>query len=340
MLKDVCIFAHYDQHDMVDDYVVWYLRALAEAGFSIVMVSTSNLRPDAIAKVRTLCIDVIVRENIGHDFGSWSVGLARYLNMFSGDLLLANDSVYGPVGHLGSALNRLRSSHADFCGMVESREHVPHIQSWFMLFRPIVWRHPSFASVFCRTPEALLKQKIIEQGELFATEHLRSAGFQWTCLHTALNRRIATNPTHFLWRELIEKDGIPFVKVELLKRNPANVYNVEAWRDVVGQRCEGLVPLIENHLGRVLERRKAPKHAVFVGRIFGWFARNDDGWARSGRPFLSELNVRTLCFVVRLYGLARMTPRRKYVLFMLLARRVMRSSPFLEMKNRVRRQGL
>ena len=56
---------------------------------------------------------MILRENIGYDFGSWSVGFAHYRDTFYGDLLLANDGVCGPIGSLNAVLAKVTSQAAD-----------------------------------------------------------------------------------------------------------------------------------------------------------------------------------------------------------------------------------
>ncbi len=100
MFDNLCLFAHFDQDDVLADYVLHYLQAIQAAGFDIVVISTSNLSDADVARLRTVAQDVILRENRGHDFASWGLGIERYADLFSGRLLLTNDSVYGPIGDL------------------------------------------------------------------------------------------------------------------------------------------------------------------------------------------------------------------------------------------------
>src|SRR5579872_6628074 len=117
-MQDVCLFAHFDKDDRLDDYVLRYLAKLKELNFAIVLISTSRLAAAEIARAQVLCDDVILRGNDGGlDFASWSVGFAKHGDAIQGRLLLANDSVYGPVGNLGNALDRLTRVAADFYGM-------------------------------------------------------------------------------------------------------------------------------------------------------------------------------------------------------------------------------
>jgi len=314
MLENLCIFAHYDPDDIVDDHVLRYMRCIGESGFSVVIVSTAKLSRKWTELLNRHCVEVILRDNVGYDFGSWSTGITRYMTHFCGNLLLANDSVYGPIGSLNTAFATLTSRSADFYGMVESREHLSHLQSWFLLFRPHVWKHETFLSLFCQPPIQCSKQEIIQKFELAATQRLRQSGFRASSLYSAESCKIAANPTHFLWREMIEKHGIPFIKVELLTLNPARVSNVDAWRMVVAQHSPELIPVIENHVARIVQL--TPKELnvrtatpTLANRMFTQFVRNDEFFSHRGAPMFSELNLR-LFNLVRLASAMRGPLRR------------------------------
>jgi lipopolysaccharide biosynthesis protein len=296
MLDNLCIFAHYDPDDIVDDYVLRYIRCIGECGFSVVVVSTAKLSQKWIDLLRLYCVEVIVRDNIGYDFGSWSTGLARYDNHFCGNLLLANDSVYGPIGSLNTTLATLTSRTADFYGMVESREHLSHLQSWFLLFRPHVWKHEAFKSLFVQPPNLLSKQEVILEYELAATQRLRQAGFRAGSLYSSEFRKIVANPTHFIWRQLIEKHGIPFIKVELLALNPMRISNVHEWRMVVAKRSPELIPIIDNHLARIgrLTRRSVnvgTATLTLVDKVNTRFVHNDEFLGSCGLPMIAKANL-------------------------------------------------
>jgi rhamnosyltransferase len=106
-MQDICIFAHYDRDGIVDQHVLHYLKALKDCGFATVFVTASPIDEASRTEVGRHCIDCIERENVGHDFGSWPAGLARWRDRVSGRLLLANDSVYGPLLPLKPQLDRM-----------------------------------------------------------------------------------------------------------------------------------------------------------------------------------------------------------------------------------------
>jgi lipopolysaccharide biosynthesis protein len=171
-MQDICFFAHFDQSDKVDEYVFRYLQKIKDLNFTIVFVSAASLGQPDIDRLRAYCFDVILRENAGLDFGSWSEGIAKHRDAITGRLLLANDSVYGPVGSLSSAVERLTARPADFYGMVESIEIAPHLQSWFLLFEPWVARHPVLQGIMAQPFASMTKAQIIMNGEVAISRRL------------------------------------------------------------------------------------------------------------------------------------------------------------------------
>lgn len=254
-MNHACFFAHYDSHDVVDATVLRQLKAIGEAGFEIVFVSTSALGEAERAKLAPLCREVVLRENRGLDFGSWALAFARYGASVGGELLLANNSVYGPFGDLGRLVERLRALPSPIRGLVESRQIAPHLQSWFVLFSPAAHRSAAFAALFGQDFAEMTKQEIIERGEIALSRRMAEAGFATSALfsdsHPGIGKGfLSYNPTHQGWRSLIEIWDIPFIKVELLRDNPVSVADLGAWRQVVGSRGADWPGLIEAHLRR------------------------------------------------------------------------------------------
>ncbi len=268
-MQDVCLFAHFDKDDRLDDYVLRYLAKLKELNFAIVLISASRLTAAEIARARGLCDDIILRGNAGGlDFASWSAGFVKHGDAISGRLLLANDSVYGPVGNLGNALDRLTRVAADFYGMVESVEIAPHLQSWFVLFEPQVVRSAAFRSIMAQPFTTMTRPGIIKSGEVGLSRQLTAAGFRYEALYrsggtAALPPRHDANPMLLYWREVLFDAGVPFLKITLLRDNPIGVEDAPAILHQVEQIDPEICSLIRAHLARTaaggpLRPKRAP----------------------------------------------------------------------------------
>lgn len=303
-MRDVCIFAHFDGDDLVDPHVLHYLGQLKACGFAIVFVTASAIDGNEQARVMAHCVDCIVRENVGHDFGSWSAGLARWRDRIEGRLLLANDSVYGPLLPLGPQLDRLTSVKADFYGMVLNREVRPHLQSWFLLFEPQVVASAAFGELFCQPVKPRSRTSVIEELELTATARLAEAGFTYHALHMPGERALIGNPTVYLWRELIERDAVPFLKVGVLQLDPIGLFADGRWRDVIGGLDAASLARIDAHRARLAGDKPPPPPLLARLRRRGYrrLVQIDDAIARSGSAPLIGMNRLALRALLPLIG--------------------------------------
>jgi lipopolysaccharide biosynthesis protein len=298
MKQNLCVFAHYDRENRVDAYVLTYLQALRRVGYDIVFASASPLPRAELSKLSGIVFDAIVRENAGHDFGSWQQAMARHQPTPDGNLLMTNDSVYGPIGDLGDAIGRLTSQAADAYGMVENAGIARHLQSWFILLRPRAHAHPAFRRVFAQDFSKLAKPQIIRRGEVALSQGLIAAGLRLHALYTPTEPRgllppVIVNPTHAHWRRLVEAHGVPFLKVSLLRRNPGRISGLCEWRAIVEAHAPELVPIIAAHLARKPpgDDTRGGLHACRL-RPFGpeGFACREERFASAPRKLMLEGN--------------------------------------------------
>lgn len=257
-----CLFAHFDKDNKVADYVLHYLGEIKRLGFFVVFISTARIGEPELERVRGCCDDIILRDNAGLDFGSWSEGFAKHRHAIGGRLLLANDSVYGPIGSLGAALDRVAATPADFYGMVESLEPSPHLQSWFLLFEPWVVTSDEFASLLSQPFSSMSKRQIIRNGEIALSRRLLAAGFRYEALFrnersALMNPRYTANPMLLFWRELLVADRVPFLKIELLRDNPIRVENATTVLRVADSIDPSFSSLISSHLARTARPQTA-----------------------------------------------------------------------------------
>lgn len=271
----VCVFVHWDGGGEVREHVRHHVGAFVSAGVSVVFVTNSGfLRPESLAWLQTLCAGVIVRANVGYDFGAWREGFEA-LGLPRADtsmVIMANDSVYGPLVPLDSVLDRVDFTQADVWGCTESWQSRYHLQSYFMAFSPAVVASPAWQAFWASVTPTWSKNWLIRLYELGLTQTLLKAGFQCRALwpYEALARdvdpdlltdkdnsphntndpvvqvrrdhahrvrgavvhRMPLNPTSDLWRQLLTA-RYPYIKRELLRLNPTFVPDVADWRGVV-----------------------------------------------------------------------------------------------------------
>ena len=175
-----CVFVHWDGAGEVRPHVLDYVRALAQAGLSVLFVSNAGfLRPEALAAVQAVCAGVLIRRNVGYDFGAWregfeQLGLPRADTEFA---VMANDSVYGPLRPVSEMLQRLDFVQADAWGCTETWQSRYHLQSYFLAFAPGVLASPAWRRFWSEVRPTPSKHWVIQRYEIGLSQVLIRAGF-------------------------------------------------------------------------------------------------------------------------------------------------------------------
>ena len=178
----VCIFVHWDGGGDVREHVLHQIRSLAAAGVSVLFVTNAGrLRPAAMEAVKLICAGVIVRRNVGYDFGAWREGIeqAALPRPNTAMVLIGNDSVYGPVRPLHDLLSRMDFGVADVWGCTESWQSRYHLQSYLMAFSPRVVASDTWRGFWAEVRPTWAKVWLVRLYELGLTQQLLRAGF--TC---------------------------------------------------------------------------------------------------------------------------------------------------------------
>ena len=269
----LCIFAHYDRDGIIDDYVIHYLEALAKLGCETVFVSTApGLDADRIQRIRPLTSRIILRQNRGYDFGSWRDGLATCGDLTRYDrLVIANDSVYGPIRDLGEVLQTMRERGALAWGITDSWRYVRHLQSYFLVFERPVLESEAFQGFWRNLPDYRFKHSVIIEGEVGLPKVLVHAGFElaavceyeemakdmFSTVNSGLSINLPKAPlnaTLWNWEVLILDHACPFIKVQLLRDNPKGLGNIGEWQAALESVSDYDASLIRRHLERMTER--------------------------------------------------------------------------------------
>jgi len=174
----LAIFAHFDKSNSIRLYVIYYLEQLKAICDSIIFVSTSVLNEQECAKLVNLCDRIIIRQNVGHDFCSYKVGIDAISNLDNCDeLILCNDSCFGPLFPLKFIYDKLTKQQADFWGMSMNARPQLHIQSYFIGFNKKVIQSQPFQNFWQQLKALDNKDQIVFDYEVGLSQQLIDAGF-------------------------------------------------------------------------------------------------------------------------------------------------------------------
>lgn len=282
------IFVHYDKNHIVDNYIYHYLKELKKNASYLLFVSTSNLVEKDVENLAKYCTNVIVRENIGYDFMSYKVGLESFDYLSYDEVVICNDSVYGPLYSLENVFNKMQNDTCAFWGITDNKDIGYHLQSYFLVFKKSVIQSDAFKSFWDNVEILNDKNEIIKKYEVGLTKHLLQNGYSSAVyssfevtklqqisifikkltLHKIINKLRAiisgqdsvyrigeVNTIHYFWKELLLDSKIPFIKIELLRDNPKEM-DIDDFENVIQYISDYDTSLIKNHLKRMKVNNK------------------------------------------------------------------------------------
>ncbi len=269
----LCIFSHYDADGRVDPHVLHYLGELARVAEVMFVTSCPDLRAEDLSAVGRHCSRAIFRANRGRDFGGYRAGLERAGDLAGrAEILLANDSVYGPLADLASVVSEMEYRDLDLWGITESWEDDYHLQSYFLAARRPFFASAAFRDFWDRYDFPTDRRDVIARGEIGFSQLARRAGFRlgafcdYRQVVDFVNRRwphhphrgtlqtLRVNPMLHAWRVLVGQFRCPFVKIELLRDNLQNIRDVAGWQQFLQERSAYPTRLIQDHLSRQWRR--------------------------------------------------------------------------------------
>lgn len=140
-MNRILIYHHFDPSDIIDDHVIYFLKAFRAEGCDISFGSNSNLSQTEVAKLDELADKVTLRENRGFDFASWRDQLQSHgkegLEAYD-QVIIANSTTYGPLFPLGELFTSLETQSFDFWAptLHTAAYGIPlHVQPYVLIVR-------------------------------------------------------------------------------------------------------------------------------------------------------------------------------------------------------------
>src|SRR5574344_1021724 len=206
----VAIFAHYDKDNIIDDYVIFYLRELKKVCEKIIFVSACDLSLDEKSKISDFTSAIIAQNHNEYDFGSYKRGFVYLKNAFSlsniDELILANDSCFAPLFPLNDIFRSMQNVNCDFWGISENKFDINynqnrHLQSYFLVFKKQIFQSKEFGEFLSSVTAKKFKNDVIQNYEVGLSNMLFDKGFIGkSFLQKYTNEN---NPTIFKWKEIL-----------------------------------------------------------------------------------------------------------------------------------------
>lgn len=207
------LFCHYNKHGLILDQVKELCLFFQLQGIDVIFLTT-KLSDESKHWVEKHLSALIIRRNIGRDFGAWKDGIA-FLNkqsLFSScsQLYLINDSVVLLGDNLKSTNFQsqfIDDTKSDVIGLTESWQIAYHLQSYFLKFNKTVLESKLFLKYWHDYPMINSRLLSIEKGEIGLSQLLLNSGYQLKSLYPIMDLVAKENIESFL--SIISLSGIP-----------------------------------------------------------------------------------------------------------------------------------
>lgn len=260
--KRIAIYSFSDPDGIVDDYVLYQLQELRKHAETILFAAVGDITSqskEAVAKSANhiLQIDKTEAELIPYQKGIEFLGQNTLLQY--DELVLMNDSMYGPVYPLEEAFSWAETSGADFWGMVRHYHYsayipfaatqysnIPeHLCHSFLVIRKRLLQtddHGAFWDLVGKQNDAALRPNLTE---FFEDKGYVSAAY----VDTKYLENICAEPLRYAAAELMQTKRCPFFNRQLLLSSEVSDLTSHSF----GEQTVEVIRIVENQTSYKME---------------------------------------------------------------------------------------
>ncbi|MCM1216987.1 MAG: rhamnan synthesis F family protein [Lachnospiraceae bacterium] len=183
----------YNKDGKIEEYVEYLLKSLKDFLSYLIVVVNGYLRDEELGKLQLSSDEIYIRENVGYDGGAYKEVL---LKLFStggltgfDELVLCNDSFYGPVVPWEFIFDKMEQERVSFWGLskwLEGASCMPgypylpeHVQAYFLVIKSHMFQSQYFIQFWMEMEMPCSYDEAIRNFEIAFTTYFRSCGFQY-----------------------------------------------------------------------------------------------------------------------------------------------------------------
>lgn len=224
------IYTIFDKDGVVDEYILFFLKALSVWTSRLVVVCNGYLTEQGHEQLEALGCEVICRENTGFDAWGVKAGL-EYVGFDKleayDEVVISNNTLFGPVCDMRPMFETMSARKVDFWGIASHEGmkdfdpfncnpygYVPeHIQSYFYAVRRRLLHSKNFRNFWENLPELNHYNAAVGMYETVMTKFFADAGYEWDCyMDRELYYGMTDNPLIAMPTEAIRDWNCPFFK--------------------------------------------------------------------------------------------------------------------------------
>ena len=260
-MKRLAIFAGYDKDNIIDDYVVYYIKELKKIA-DIIYVSDCDILESELTKISEYCIHMINGRHEEYDFGSYKRGYlyAKENNILQNYdyLILCNDSCYGPFFNFQEIVENMENKNTDVWGIfkyLKDNKVDEHLQSYFLLIKQKVFLSDWYNKFILSIKKEENKNDIIKKYEmgmsiLFKNNNCSISSF----LDSSFIENPSNNSIPSVYALEAISYGFPLLKIAIFGEPTFFFFNVEKIQKIFKIIKPYDKNIIINHLNRTMKK--------------------------------------------------------------------------------------
>lgn len=281
MVRRLCIYLIYDSDKIVDDYIGVALKELKRFSDRLVVVCNFDHIESGKENIANYADEVFYRDNRGYDAGGYQEAITKLITwdrIYDYDeLLLTNDSWFGPIYPFDEMFDRMNKTECDFWGITRhmggkywfgAEESFPtHIQSYFLNFKYGVLHSSDFKCYWDSYTCSDDRNETIRNFEVGISKSLSNKGYigkSYMDLHE-LPFQNEVNVNFYMWHsyELIKDFNMPTLKRTIIDFNIKGFPNALQALEYVKNETNYNYSLISNYIDRINYMGRGKTHYDF-----------------------------------------------------------------------------
>ncbi len=213
-MKRLTIFAYYNSGSQLNKSTSYLLQELKSVSERIIIVVNGSIQDEVKKELSMITNEIHYRENIGYDAGAYSEIILDYLKIHEitgyDELILCNDTFWGPFVSFSSVFEAMEGKECDFWGFHKYENEIfPFIPSYFLVFKNALVKGEVITRFFESVAEYLKTNNVLDIYACFETYiyiWLEKAGYRSAVYADTQNISFYDTP---YWAV---KQGLPLIK--------------------------------------------------------------------------------------------------------------------------------
>lgn len=235
-MKRLLIYHTYDKQCIIDRYIGYFLSSMRAVADTIIVVCNMPEINKGSRNLYDYADRIFYRKNVGLDAGGFKDALCTFVGWKElrqyDELILSNDSFYGPFDDIEEIFERMESRELDFWGLMKrgpgeygnTGRDPEHILSFFYVFQSRLLQSKEFQTYWESMPYYKDYMSAVKQYERQLTDHFAGLGYTYdayadTAPNESKNLKNQFFQCDYLCYEMLTKRNFPFLKRKQLTYN-------------------------------------------------------------------------------------------------------------------------